>query len=234
MMLCSWQQVSNSSEWWLLWPLRINSRYLPFVRDAVWKSKCRIQSMPFSLVVQLLLVVAIRQVSGRLHSSYQLARWYCPAKMMNGGMAQPKAFTLWITVAYSRLPGWACLALPQPSEVVTTIVAIIMPIIKPVSLKLYESSLRMPYLTLMLCTSANYSRITFGSSYLALQQLYLRVKTRPKFWLALNEVVSLSYAYFGRVAFAQQSISYIFYIRKPGVKCGCTQLNNVLNNCFLF
>ena len=37
-------------------------------------------------------------------------------KAMNGGMAQPRALTPWITVAHSRLPGWASLALPRPSE----------------------------------------------------------------------------------------------------------------------
>jgi len=88
--------------------------------------------------------------------------------MMNGGMAQPKALTPWIIVAYSRLLGWACLALLRPSEVVTTIEAMIMPIINLVLSKLYESSSRIPYLTLILCTSANYLRIIVGSSYLAL------------------------------------------------------------------
>jgi len=89
--------------------------------------------------------------------------------MMNGGMAQPKAFTPWITVAYFRLLGWACLALLlRLFEVVITIVAMIMPIIKLVLLKLYKLSLRIPYLTLTLYIRANYLRITFGSSYLAL------------------------------------------------------------------
>ena len=176
-MLCSWQQVSNSSEQQLSQPSKTNSRYLPFVRDAMWKSKCRIQSIPFSLVVQPLSVSTIRQVSGRSHSSYQLARWYCPAKIINGRMAQPKAFTPQITITHSRLPGWACLALLlRPSKVVTTIVAMIIPIIKPVSSKLYKSSSKIPYLTLTLYTRANHSRITFGSSHLALWQSYLRIK----------------------------------------------------------
>ena len=64
------------------------------------------------------------------------ARWYCAAKMMNGGMAQPRALTPWITVAYTQLPGWASFALLQPSEVVTTMPVKIMPIINPVSSKL--------------------------------------------------------------------------------------------------
>ena len=34
-MLFCWQWSSNSVEWWLSWPSRINSRYLPFVRGAV-------------------------------------------------------------------------------------------------------------------------------------------------------------------------------------------------------
>ena len=157
MILCSWQQVSNSSEWWLLQPLRTNSRYLPFIQNTIWKLKYRIQSMPFLLVIQLLLVSTIRQVSGRSHSLYQLARWYYPAKMINGGMAQPKAFTPWITITYSQLLGWAYLALLlQLSEVVTTIIAMIMPIIKPVLLKLYKLSSRIPYLTLTLYIRVNY------------------------------------------------------------------------------
>jgi hypothetical protein len=55
---------------------------------------------------------------------------------MNGGMAQQRALTPWITVAYSRLLGWASFALLQLSEVVTTIPAKIMPIINLVSSKL--------------------------------------------------------------------------------------------------
>ena len=98
MMLFCWQWSSTSVEWWLSWPSRINNRYLPFVRGAVWWSKCLIQSRPTALVVQPLLVVAMRQSAGRLHSVYQLARWYCAAKMMKGGMAQPRALTPWITV----------------------------------------------------------------------------------------------------------------------------------------
>jgi hypothetical protein len=66
----------------------------------------------------------------------QLARWYCAAKMMNGGMAQARALTPWMTVAHSRLPGWASFALVRPSEVVTTMPAKMMPIINPVSSKL--------------------------------------------------------------------------------------------------
>jgi hypothetical protein len=58
-------------------------------------------------------VVAMRQSAGRSHSVYQLARWYCAAKMMNGGMAQPRALTPFLTVAHSRLPGWASFALPR-------------------------------------------------------------------------------------------------------------------------
>jgi len=83
-------------------------------------------------------------------------------------MAQPKVFTPWITVTYFRLPGWAYLALLlRLSEVVTTIVAMIMPIIKLVLLKLYELLLRMLYLTLTLYIRVNYLRIIFGSSHLA-------------------------------------------------------------------
>jgi hypothetical protein len=119
-------------EWWLSWPSRINSRWVPFVRLAVCLSKCLIQSRPTSLVVQPLSVVVIIQSAGRLLSVYQLARWYCAARMMNGGMAQPCAFTPWITVAHSRLPGCASLALPRSSEVVTTMHAKMIPIINPV------------------------------------------------------------------------------------------------------
>ncbi|KAK4119725.1 hypothetical protein N657DRAFT_248109 [Parathielavia appendiculata] len=50
-------------------------------------------------------VVAMRQSAGRLHSVNQLARWYCAAKMMNAGMAQPRVLTSRITIAHSRLPG---------------------------------------------------------------------------------------------------------------------------------
>ena len=55
---------------------------------------------------------------------------------MNDGIAQPRAFIAWITIAHLQLPGWANLALPQLSEVITTMPAKIMPIIKPVLLKL--------------------------------------------------------------------------------------------------
>lgn len=75
----------------------------------------------------------IFQSAGRLLSVYQLVRWYW---MMNGGMAQPYAFTPWITVTHSRLLGYASLALPRPSEVVTTMYGKMIPIINPVLLKL--------------------------------------------------------------------------------------------------
>ena len=88
------------------------------------------------MVVQPLSVVAMRQSAGRLHSVYQLARWYYTAKMMKGGMAQPRALTPYITVTHSRLPGWASFALLRPSEVVTTMPVKMMPIMNPVSSKL--------------------------------------------------------------------------------------------------
>jgi len=88
--------------------------------------------------------------------------------MINGGIAQPKAFTPWMIIAHFQFLGWACLALLRPLEVVIIIAAIIMPIIKPVSLKLYKSSLRILYLTLTLYIRVNYSRIIIGSSHLAL------------------------------------------------------------------
>ena len=45
-----------------------------------------------------------------------------------GGMAQSRALTPWITVAHWRLPGWASFALLWPSEVVTTMPAKMMSI----------------------------------------------------------------------------------------------------------
>ena len=65
-----------------------------------------------------------------------MARWYCLAKIMKGGIGQPRALTPYITVAYSRLPGWASFALLKLSEVVTTMPTKIMPIINPVLSKL--------------------------------------------------------------------------------------------------
>jgi hypothetical protein len=44
--------------------------------------------------------------------------------------------TPWITIAYSRLPGWASFGFPFLLEFVTTIDAMIWPIMKPVSSKL--------------------------------------------------------------------------------------------------
>jgi hypothetical protein len=58
------------------------------------------------------------------------------AKIINGGIAQPRALTPWITIAYIQLLGWASFALLRPSEVVTTMPAKIMPIINPVLSKL--------------------------------------------------------------------------------------------------
>ncbi len=88
------------------------------------------------MVVQPLLVVAIRQSAGRSHSVYQLARWYYAAKMIKGGIAQPRALTPYITIAHSQLLGWASFALLQLSEVVTTIPTKMTPIINLVSSKL--------------------------------------------------------------------------------------------------
>jgi hypothetical protein len=79
-------------------------------------------------------------------------------------MAQPRVFTPWITVAYSRLPGWANLALLRPSVVVTVMPGNIIPNINPVSLKLYILSSRILYLALVFRTSTNHSLIAFGSS----------------------------------------------------------------------
>jgi hypothetical protein len=43
-----------------------------------------------------------------------------PAKMMNGGIAQPAALIPWITVAHSRLLGWIAFGWPLLSDPVTT------------------------------------------------------------------------------------------------------------------
>ena len=59
-------------------------------------------------------------------------------------------------------------------------------------------------------------------------------KSRLKFWLVLNEVVSPSYANRWRVAFAQQLVGHIFYVREPRMEYAYIQLNNILNNRFLF
>jgi hypothetical protein len=56
--------------------------------------------------------------------------------MAKGGIVQPRAFTPWITVAHSRLPGCATLALECLSEVVMAIPEAMMPIMNPISSKL--------------------------------------------------------------------------------------------------
>jgi hypothetical protein len=75
--------------------------------------------------------------------------------MTKGGIAHPVALMPWITVVHSLLPGWTCFGRPDLSEAVTTAPVDIWPIIKPVSLKLYVSSSKIPYLALMLATRLN-------------------------------------------------------------------------------
>jgi hypothetical protein len=59
-----------------------------------------------------------------------------PCTTTNIGSDQLSAFTAWITVTYSRLPGCIAFTLPDLSELVTTITVEITPIINPVSSKL--------------------------------------------------------------------------------------------------
>ncbi|KAK1839874.1 hypothetical protein CCHR01_17510 [Colletotrichum chrysophilum] len=79
-------------------------------------------------------------------------------------MHHPSELMHSITVAHSRLPGWTDFALPRLSAHVTTIDAVITPIMKPVSSKLYMSPSPIPYLAIMLRNSANHFEITTGSS----------------------------------------------------------------------
>src|SRR5258707_8538681 len=134
--LWSWQKSSNSVEWWESWPSSIRSRYPPTFRGCVCNSKCLIQSKPISFVVHPLSLTESLQCFGNLNSSYQDSRMYTPFTTTNGGSDQPSAFTAWITVTHSRLPGCIAFALPDLSELVTTIAVEITPIINPVSSKL--------------------------------------------------------------------------------------------------
>lgn len=70
--------------------------------------------------------------------------------MTNGGIHQPFALTHPIEFAYSRLPGCTDLAFLRLLRRITTIDAVIIPIMKPVSLKLCRSSCQIPYLAIML------------------------------------------------------------------------------------
>jgi hypothetical protein len=75
--------------------------------------------------------------------------------MTKGGIAYSVVLMPWITVVYSLLPGWTCFGCPDLSKAVITAPVDIWPIIKPVSLKLYVSLSRIPYLALMLATRLN-------------------------------------------------------------------------------
>jgi hypothetical protein len=59
---------------------------------------------------------------------------------MKGGITQPWEFAPWMTVIQSRFPGCASRAFDRRSALVTTMQLVIMPIMNPVSSKLYTSS----------------------------------------------------------------------------------------------
>ena len=80
-------------------------------------------------------------------------------------------------------------------------VAMIMPIIKLVSSKLYILLLRIPYFNLYIIYKYKPLANNFWIFAFGLLVVVFTCKMRLKFWLALDEVVSLLYTYFGRVAF---------------------------------
>ena len=93
--------------------------------------------MPFSFVVHPFSVTEMAQPRGNnTLFSYQDERRFLAAKMMNGGIAQPREPTPWITVTHSRFPGCTDLALARLSALVTTVVEEIWHIKNPVSSKL--------------------------------------------------------------------------------------------------
>jgi hypothetical protein len=135
-MLCFLQYSSKSPETWLLWPLSTNNRCTPFFRSLVCFSKCWIKFRPISLLVHPLELVRILQFFGMVSSSYHEDRWYRPATTMYGGTAQPVELKAWITVVCSRSPCCIIFGRARRSELVTTILVEILPIIKPISSKL--------------------------------------------------------------------------------------------------
>src|SRR5437868_2160894 len=103
-MLFSLQNCLNSNESWLSWSSKSRRRCVPTVRLFVCVSKYFNQSKPISFVVQPLSLNDIAQSYGK-SSSNHAERWYFPAKITNGGIAQPWELTPIITVTHSRLPG---------------------------------------------------------------------------------------------------------------------------------
>ena len=119
------------------------------------------------IVVQPLSLIPITQSRGMEPSSYQVLMWVFPAKIMYGGIAHPSALMPWITVVHTRLPGWISLAFPRLYAPVTTNCEDVTPTMKPVSSKLYVSSSRMPYFSLMERTRQNQLPMAYGSSFKA-------------------------------------------------------------------
>ena len=135
MMFFFLQKSWNSIELWLSWPSIIRSRKAPVLRCAVCFSKCLIHSKPSSFVVQPLSLKEIAQSRG-VSLLYHAERWCLPAKMINGGIAQPCALIPWIAVTHSRFPGCTALGRDRLSEAVITVPVEITPIWNPVSSKL--------------------------------------------------------------------------------------------------
>ncbi len=164
--LCSLLNRSNLGVWWLPWPSRISSRYTPFVRCAVCLSKTvssqvspRISSVhPFSETV-------ITQSRGK-SLIYQVDRWTFPSNIITGGRLHPCVFIHSIAVTHSRFPGYKVTGL-FVREPVITFAVLITPIWKPVSSKLYMSSVWIPYFSIVFYISRNQSRIRVGSSHFA-------------------------------------------------------------------
>ena len=134
------QYCWNSIELWLSWPSRMSRRWVPIVRSLVCLLKCSSHFIPSSFVVQPFSETPITQSLGRLSSLYQIERWCLPWKMIKGGIVWPAALTQTTLVTYSLLPCCRDFGFDRWSDAVTTTDELCMPIMKPVSSKLYMSS----------------------------------------------------------------------------------------------
>jgi hypothetical protein len=80
-----------------------------------------------------------------------------PSRIIKGGIVQPIALAHSITVDHMRLPGYVVVARPTESAEPATFEEelVTRPIAKPVLLKLYVSSSRIPYFYFIARTRSN-------------------------------------------------------------------------------
>ena len=175
--LFSLQRSQKASNLQLLQLLIISRTQLPTLQSLICLTKCLSQATLMLLVVQLLLLTLMRYQGFK--SRYQDLLQVFALKIKQSVITQPITLIVVIKVTYLQSPYQTLIGLERLSNTVTTLTQFLMPIVKPVLLKLQVSLSQILYLALIFCTRLNQGLITSRSLQRTLQQsLYLVIRNQ--------------------------------------------------------